>query len=184
MSNYSLSHGFILLCSNAKKLSACFLVLTLSVANLVLAQTQMSEKEVAQSLINKTANPSEISLLEQGDTLMLLPDGTCSVNNKDSVSLDEENNPWQSIVNKPYLERLSGLAILEQVKQQMQQSRMVMEIDADAETKLMIKISEHIQEISLYSIDLMHSSYPKAILLEQFMEIVELMRKAKLACDA
>jgi hypothetical protein len=151
-------------------------------AHLVFAQTQT--KEISDSPLNftKITPALEITLSELGDTISIYPDSNCRLNQDAQINKEAIDPLWQSIVNKPYLERLSGLAILEQVKQRAQQSRMVITIDSDVETKLTIQTNEITQNISLYSIDLVHSTYPKAKLLSQFMEIVILMRKAKELC--
>lgn len=158
---------------------AVFLFLPVQFAQ---AQTQPKEISNAQAGISHISNTLEITLSELGDTITLFPDSSCRLNQETKINKETIDPLWQSIVSKPYLERLSGLAILEQVKQRAQQSRMVITIDSDVETKLTIKTNENTQTISLYSIDLMHSTYPKAKLLSQFMEIVILIRKAKESC--
>lgn len=187
MYNYRLSSLSINRLRNIKKLSSyVFIGFILQGTQAVLAQTEPSEKEVQQSPTSTAMSESStilaITLVENGDKLTLYPDGTCSINNQDKSTLSEETSPWGMLMKKPYLESLSGLAILEQVKQQVQQSRMVMTIDTDAETTLSIQAGGNSQSISLYSIDLMHDTYPKAQMLGQFMEIVSLMREAKTAC--
>jgi len=171
------------LCCNVKNLFAHSLIaLTLLGSQAVLAQTDVVEKPAMQSQMNQSTMVLEISLIEEGDILVLYADGTCSLNEQEKINLNEETNPWQSILNKEYLERLSGLAILEQVKKQVQQSRIVIAIDTESETKLTIHANDYTKNIALYSVDLMHATYPKAQLLSQFMELVELLRKAKAAC--
>lgn len=165
--------------NNMKYIVMVFLFLP---AQLALAQTQTSESIDSQANTSQIPHTMEITLIELGDTLTLYPDSTCRINLETQIRVEAIEELYQSIVDKPYLDRLSGLAILEQVKQRAQQSRMVIAIDSDLETKLTIHTSENTQNISLYSIDLMHSTYPKAELLGQFMEIVELMRKAKEWC--
>lgn len=170
---------------NVKNLTLLYcLPLVLLASEVAFAQEQAIEKSGTALQTNHLIQPLEMTLFDQGDIITLYPDNTCSLNTVAKQNLGEQGALWQEIVSKPYLARLSGLAILEQVKQQAQQSRMVIAIDTDDETKLTIQTSENTQNISLYSIDLMHSTYPNAKLLSQFMEIVVLLRKAKLACVA
>ena len=181
--NFSVSHLTCRLWYEVKKILAySFTSLALLGPQAVAAQSDLVEKPAIQSQMEQPTTALEISLIEKGDKLVLYANGTCSINGLEKVNLNEEKNPWQSIVNKHYLERLSGLAILEQVKKQVQQSRIVIAIDTESETKLTIHASEYTKNIALYSVDLMHATYPKAQLLSQFMELVELMRKAKSVC--
>ena len=165
--------------NNTHYLLILFLFITAQAAH---SQTQAGEVLDAQLKMSQMPSTLTITLSELNDTITLYPESTCRLNQEAKISVDAIDDLWKSIVNKPYLEKLSGLAILEQVKQRAQQSRMVITIDSDVETKLTIQTSGNTQNISLYSIDLMHSTYPKAELLGQFMEIVELMRKAKESC--
>jgi hypothetical protein len=161
---------------------SCLALLLFLPVQLALAQNKPMEISESQLESSQMSNTLEITLSELGDTISIYPGSNCRLNQDAQINKEAIDPLWQSIVNKPYLERLSGLAILEQVKQRAQQSRMVITIDSDVETKLTIQTNEITQNISLYSIDLVHSTYPKAKLLSPFMEIVILMRKAKELC--
>jgi len=152
-----------------------------------LSSAQTSADMTESEAYKMEANSASLSLLEivfieQGDTLILYPDNTCSINSEDKVTLNEDSALWTTVTNKAYLERLSGLVILEQVKQLVQQSRVVMTINPDAETTLILRSDRQTKDTSLYSVDLMHATYPQASMLTQFMEVVILMRDAKKAC--
>jgi hypothetical protein len=162
--------------------NCCLIIFLFLTAQIAHAQTQPSEISDSQIDGSHMSNTLKITLSELGETITLYPDSRCRLNQETQLDVEAIAPLWQNIVSKPYLERLSGLAILEQVKQRAQQSRMVITIDSDVETKLTIQTNENTQNISLYSIDLMYSTYPKAKLLGQFMEIVILMRKAKEFC--
>jgi hypothetical protein len=126
----------------------------------------------------------EVTLYENGTNLTLFPDNTCRINNADKVSLPEGKNSWEVIVKKPYIETLSGLTILEQVKQQALYTRIVMDVDDDEETRLTVKYTDNVQRVSLYSVDMMHATYPDTQMLSYFMELLADIRDAKSYCYA
>jgi len=169
-----------------KKLMLPLLILSV-LLGMQLSSAQTSADMTESEAYKMEANSASLSLLEivfieQGDTLILYPDNTCSINSEDKVTLNEDSALWTTVTNKAYLERLSGLVILEQVKQLVQQSRVVMTINPDAETTLILRSDRQTKDTSLYSVDLMHATYPQASMLTQFMEVVILMRDAKKAC--
>jgi hypothetical protein len=133
--------------------------------------------------IAKSNAIEEVMLIENGSRLILYSDGSCRLNNADRISLMQENNNWEIIANKPFIERLSGLAILEEVKQQIRRTRILMPADSEHHTQLNIKHTNKTQKISLYSVDMMHSTYPDAELLGYFMELVSNIRAAESYCQ-
>jgi hypothetical protein len=135
------------------------------------------------SAIAETSSIEEVILVENGTNLTLLSDGTCRSNSADIVSLPEENNNWKTIVNTPYINKLSGLAILEEVKQQVRRTRIVMAVDSDNETLLTIRHANKTRKISLYSVDIMHHTYPDAELLGHFIELVTYIRSTESYCQ-
>lgn len=163
-----------------KIITALLLVVINSQA--IFAQEELdvaSSKTVAKDMSSTVLN---ITLHENTGTLSLYSDGTCSIDDGEKITLNQDNQTWLSIVGKPYLKKLSGLRILEQVKQEVRQSRVEMDIDSEDESTLIITHNNNIREITLYSVDMMHSTYPNASQLSQFIEVLTLMREAKSAC--
>lgn len=126
----------------------------------------------------------KIALLENDKQITLYADGSCNIDGNEKVQLNEAHNNWTSIVERPYIERLSGLAILEEIKQQVFRTRIIMDIDKSTQTQLIIQSDEATQTITLYSVDMMNQTYPQAKLLAHFMDIVKQIRRAHVHCQA
>lgn len=125
-----------------------------------------------------------LQLRENGFSLTLHSDGTCQAQSADIVTLPKDNNHWNEILNISSLDRLSGLAILEQVKLQVSATRIVIPFDSDNETQLTLHYAnKHPRTISLYSVNLMHQTYPNAALLGDFMALLTTMRNAETYCQ-
>lgn len=124
-----------------------------------------------------------ITLAENTHELTLFVNGTCSTINEDIIVLADENNQWDELASIQSIHSLSGLAILEQVKQQVRKTRVIVSLDRDNETRLTIKYRNKTQSISLYSVNLLQETYPKAQLLASFMEIVTKMRNSEVYCN-
>jgi hypothetical protein len=131
---------------------------------------------------DKTTVIEEISLLENDTRLTLFADATCHINDEEKLTLNEENNKWESIVSHSYIESLSALAILEQVKLQIRRTRILLPIDKSNPTELRIKYKDKTRRISLYSINTMHETYPDAKLLAYFVDIVNALRSTQQYC--
>jgi hypothetical protein len=124
----------------------------------------------------------EIMLVENGSSISLYANGTCSLDKQANVVVRDASAYWQDLIAKPYIDSLSGIAILEQVKQEMQKTRILVDIDNNSPTELIIKYTDKTKNISLYSVDMLYQTYPNAILLSNFINFITQLRKAQADC--
>lgn len=142
---------------------------------------------VLQSMLSLASEHAidELLLTENDETITLYANGDCRVNGNEALSLPEDISlTWDSLISKPYIEKLSGLAILEQVKQQVQRTRIVMDVNTSEQTELTIKHSHKTKKISLYSVAMMHQTYPEAKLLTDFVELLTEIRNIGASCKS
>jgi hypothetical protein len=124
-----------------------------------------------------------LTLVENTHELTLFANGTCATANEEIIVLADDKNQWNELTSIQSINNLSGLAILEQVKQQVRKTRVVVALDRDNETRLTIKYPQKSHVISLYSVNLLHETYPNAQLLGHFMDIITKMRNSEVSCQ-
>lgn len=128
-------------------------------------------------------NLHSVSMTEKSETFMFYANGSCSIDDKTSLSNEMLNGYWSEISNLEGLEKHNTLVILEQIKQQIRQTRVTMQVDPNDDIKIDINWPNHQQVIELKSIDSLYLTYPDAIALSKLVSLVELLRKARNKCS-
>lgn len=134
------------------------------------------------NIVTNLPSLHSVSITEKSDTFMFYANGSCSIDDKTSLSNETLNGYWSQVLNLEGLEKHNTLVILEQIKQQIRQTKVTMQVDPNDEVKLDINWNSHKQTIALKSIDSLYLTYPNALALSNLVGLVELLRNARDEC--
>jgi hypothetical protein len=127
---------------------------------------------------------TKLVLRENFSQTVLSADGTCMVDDTAPTNPVDLSESWKMLNEYADIADLSDLAILEQVKREIQKTKMVMPIEQSANTQLSIEYDNgRVQNLSLRSADTMLQTYPNARMLAHFMQVVTVMRDVNSKCQ-
>ncbi len=162
-----------------------------------LSSIEISKQPLSEITVLDTASANEASvipknnlsvtklvLIENDKRTELTIEGQCSVNESALTELLRHQYYWRQIQEQAPLSAISDLAILEQVKRQIQINRVMMAVNNSAHTQLIIHRNDDIQFLEAMSADSMLQSYPNANMLNTFMQVVKILRTITETCIA
>ena len=158
-------------------------------------QAEQDSTNAANAANTANTNPTPINskslfgitklvLRENFSQTVLSADGTCMVDDTAPTNPVDLSESWKMLNEYADIADLSDLAILEQVKREIQKTKMVMPIEQSANTQLSIEYDNgRVQNLSLRSADTMLQTYPNARMLAHFMQVVTVMRDVNSKCQ-